>query len=238
MLARPMVAPPLGAAESRDTVHEPLPPEVSEGGVQVMPPSAVGATRVMELLSEAPPKVAVRIAVALALSELAVTLKVAVVAPAGTVTAVGAESAELLFDTETVAPPLGAASLKVTVQLPLSPELSEFELQVKLVSPLAATRLIELLRELPFKEAVITAVALDVIAAAAAVKFAEAAPAVTETAVGTVSQALLLESATITPPAGAAALRVTVQTLLESEVRDAGLQVRLRGTTGPARFSE
>jgi hypothetical protein len=46
-----------------------------------------------------------------------VALKVAVVAAAGTVTEAGRERAGALLDSVTAAPPMGAALLKVTVQV-------------------------------------------------------------------------------------------------------------------------
>jgi hypothetical protein len=46
-----------------------------------------------------------------------VTLKVAVVAVAATVTAAGTVRVELLFDRVTLAPPVGAACVRVTVQV-------------------------------------------------------------------------------------------------------------------------
>ena len=46
-----------------------------------------------------------------------VALKLAVVAPAATLTEVGVESAALLSETATLAPPVGTALVKVTVQV-------------------------------------------------------------------------------------------------------------------------
>jgi hypothetical protein len=66
---------------------------------------------------EAPPAVAVRIAVWAELTAVAVAEKVALVAPDATVTVTGIVTALLLLVRFTFAPPLGAAMLRVTVQL-------------------------------------------------------------------------------------------------------------------------
>jgi hypothetical protein len=59
--------------------------------------------------------VAVTVAVTWLVTEEVVAVKVAEVAPAGTVTLAGTCTAEWLLDRLTTAPPLGAASLRVTV---------------------------------------------------------------------------------------------------------------------------
>lgn len=64
------------------------------------------------------------------------------------------------------------------------------------------------------------------------VKFALVWPAGTVTAAATVAAPLLLESATVKPPVGAAASRVTVPVLGEPPCTLVGLSVRLVGTIG------
>ena len=61
---------------------------------------------------------------------------------------------------------------------------------------------------------------------AVAVKLAVVAPAATVTDAGTVSAALLSETVTLEPPAGAAAERLTVQFDLAPEARAAGVHCR------------
>jgi len=63
--------------------------------------------------------------------------------------------------------------------------------------------------------------------ATVAVKAPLVAPAATVTLAGTVTLALLLDSATLTPPAGAAALSVTVHAEVPGATTPAGLQLRL-----------
>ena len=56
------------------------------------------------------------------MTEPAVTVKLAVEAPAATVTEAGVVNAELLSERATAEPPLGAAADNVTVQVELAPE--------------------------------------------------------------------------------------------------------------------
>src|SRR5712691_7361553 len=64
-------------------------------------------------------------------TRFAVTVKLALVAPAGTVTELGTVTAmRLPLDSVTGAPPLGAAPLKVTIPCPLLPAVSEVGFKV------------------------------------------------------------------------------------------------------------
>ncbi|MCL4794289.1 MAG: hypothetical protein KJZ84_06995, partial [Bryobacteraceae bacterium] len=206
--------PPLGARVPIVTVHVLLAPEFSDEGLQLRPVSCVGTTRFTECVSELPLSDAVTAAVELLVKVPAVAVKLAEVAPDGTVTAVGVVSELLLLLNETAVPPLGAAALMVTVHVLLPFEFSDVGLQVRFDSTVGATRFREKVRELPFRFAVTTAVELVASVPAVAVKFAVVAPAGTVTAEGAVSDVLLLLSETAVPPLGAAALMVTVHVLL------------------------
>src|SRR4051794_33496412 len=87
-------------------------PDGTEGGCV-----SAGAINVIELVLDTLPKVAVMTTVWLDDTALAVAVKLAVLAPAATLTEAGMARAELLSDRFTVMPPLGAACDKVTVQL-------------------------------------------------------------------------------------------------------------------------
>lgn len=91
--------------------------------------------------------------------------------------------------------------------------------------------MIEAVLELPFKLALMTAVWLLLTLAAVAVKLAELDPPATLTDDGTVKLALLLLSATLDPPLGAAPLKLTVQLDVPGAVTDVGLHVTELTTT-------
>jgi hypothetical protein len=81
--------------------------------VRVAPPACNCRGKVME----APPAVAVRVAVCAEATAETVAAKAALEDPAATVTEAGTVTALLLLVRLTVAPPVGAAMLRVTVQL-------------------------------------------------------------------------------------------------------------------------
>jgi hypothetical protein len=91
------------------------------------------------------------------------------------------------------------------------------------------TNEIEELREPLPRPTVTVAVVLLVTAAAPTVKRTLVEPAETLTVEGTVKAALLLETATAVPPAGAGAVNVTEQLLAPGETIDAGLHVSALG---------
>ena len=231
-------APPVGAALLRVTVQVEEALEVSEVGLQERLVGTVFVTRFMEKVTEEPERDAVMTAVLSAVMVEAVAEKVAEVAPAATVTEAGTVSAALLSDKETTAPPVGAALLRVTVQVEEALEVSEVGLQERLVGTVFVTRLREKVTEEPESDAVMTAVLLVVIVEAVAEKVAEVAPAATVTEAGTVNKALFLDRETTAPPAGAGLLRATVQVLLAPEVRAAGVQLRPVSRVGASRLTE
>jgi fructoselysine-6-P-deglycase FrlB-like protein len=69
-------------------------------------------------------------AVRLVAAAAALAVKAAVVAAAATVTLVGTVTAALLLESDTTAPPLGAAFVSVTVQVAVPPLASAVGLQV------------------------------------------------------------------------------------------------------------
>jgi hypothetical protein len=146
----------------------------------------------------------------LVVTEPAVAVKVALVAPAAIVTDAGTVNAALFEESTTVQPPADAAGDIVTVQDDVPPEITEAGAHC---TPETTDVVIDTaeVAVLPFSEALRVAVWLDVIQAVVAVKLPVVAPAATVTDAGTVSAALFEESATAAPPTGAAAESVTVQ---------------------------
>jgi hypothetical protein len=77
---------------------------------------------------------------------------------------------------------------------------------------------------------------LAIVAAAVALNVAVADPAATVTEAKTVSEALLLASVTVDPPAGAVCVRVTVQPLTALCPRLVGLHTTPDTSTGASRL--
>ena len=231
-------APPVGAALLRVTVQVAEALEVSEAGLQERLVGTTFVSRPMEKVAEEPDRVAVMMAVLSAVMVEAVAEKVAEVAPAATVTEAGTVSAALLSERETTAPPVGAALLRVTVQVAEALEVSEAGLQERLEGTVLVTRPMEKVTEEPESDAVMTAVLLVVIVEAVAEKVAEVAPAATVTEAGRVNKALFLDRETTAPPTGAGLLRATVQVLPAPEVRVAGVQLRPVSRVGASRLRE
>jgi len=152
-----------------------------------------------------------------AITALVLTVKLAVVAPAATVTLPGTRAAlVLLLESATTAPPVGAAPLNVTVPVddcapPVT--LVGFSVNEDNVTRAGAggfTISVAILVVPPNAALIVTVVAV-LTALVLTVKLALVAPAATVTLAGTRAAAvLLLESATTAPPAGAAPLNVTV----------------------------
>src|SRR2546425_12726298 len=167
----------------------------------------------------APPKLAEMVAEVDAVTDTVVTVNVALVRPAGTVTLPTGgtlAAAGLLLERVTTAPPAGAAALKVTVATEELPPttLVGFSARPETVrgGGGAGGVTVSSAEVLPVAiVAVIVTVVDTVTGKAEAVNVALLLPARTVTFTGTVAaRVLLLESPTVTPPAGAGAANVTV----------------------------
>ena len=109
------LAPPVGAAALSVTVHAEVPGATTLEGLQLRLLTVSGGEIVRTKVLDEPPKVAVRVAVCAVETEATVAVKAPVVAPAETVTLAGTVTLALLLDSATLAPPVGAAALSVTV---------------------------------------------------------------------------------------------------------------------------
>ena len=83
-------------------------------------PAATGFT-VSAAVLVTPAKAAEMVAVVDALTALVVMVKLALLAPAGTITLVGTVTATTLLESDTTAPPVGAALVRVTVPCEVAP---------------------------------------------------------------------------------------------------------------------
>ena len=110
--------------------------EISVGAEGV---GEAGGLTVSAAVRVTPANTAETVAVVAAVTEVVVTVKVALVAPAGTVTLAGTAAAAELSDSDTAAPPLGAAPVRVTVPVEELPPLTlvGLRLNAESVAPLA-----------------------------------------------------------------------------------------------------
>ena len=164
------------------------------------------------------------------------TVKLVLVCPACTVTLDGTVATDvLLLESDTVAPPDGAAALSVTVPVELLPPLTLVGLRLSEESvtlPLAGVMVSEACCELLPSVAVITAVLVVVTDVVVTVKDADVEPAATVTLLGTLADELLLFKLTTEPPEGATELRVTVPRELLPPCTLAGFSIT-EETVGP-----
>jgi len=166
----------------------------------------------------------VRVAVCVVETEATVAVKAPVDAPAATATFAGRVTLALLLDSATLAP-AAAAALSVTVhaEVPGARTLAGMQFRLLTVSvEIVRTKVLET----PPKVAVRVAVCAVETEATVAVKAPVDAPVATATFAGTVTLALLLDSATLAP-AAAAALSVTVHAEVPGARTLAGMQLRL-----------
>jgi len=128
----------------------------------------------------------------------AVALKVALVAPADTVTDAGTVTLALLLGSATVVLE-GAAWFTLIAQALALPDDRLVGLHFRETRDSGATKVSEVVRELLPSEPVITAVCVVVKVPEVAVKPADVCPAVTTTEAGTVSAGLLDDSVIVAP---------------------------------------
>jgi hypothetical protein len=218
--------PPVGAAALAVTVHVLTAPEDKDSGEHVRRLTVTVAAKLIQALTVTPLAVAVTVAVLLLGIVPAETRKPAVLLPAGTVTEAGVDNSALLSARVTTIPPVGAAVFRVTVQVPTPPDWRVVGLQVSPVGRIAGKSPREKLAEDPFRLAVMVAVVAVTTAEVVAANEAVALPAATVTEAGVVTWALLSDSVTSAPPAGAAPVKVTVHVDVTPPVTVAGLQLR------------
>lgn len=105
--------------------------ESSVGAAGVAGVGEVGGFTVSAAVRVTPAKTAEMVAEVEAVTEVVVTVKFALVAPAGTVTLAGTAVAPELSESDTAAPPLGAAALKMTVPVEALPPVTLVGLRLK-----------------------------------------------------------------------------------------------------------
>lgn len=167
-----------------------------------------------------------------------VTEKLAEVDDAATVTDAGVVRAALLSESKTLAPPVGAGCVRVTVQVLDELAMMLSGLQVTDETKTGAARLIEVLADVLLYAAVIVAVELLATADVEAAKVADLEAAGTVTDPGTLRAASLLVSAMLAPPLGADCVRVTVHVLEAFGPRLVGVHESEDISTGATRLTD
>jgi hypothetical protein len=175
------------------------------------------------------------VVVAAVVNALPVMMKLADVAPAGTVTFTGTVAAVVLLDVSvTTAPPAGAADVNVTVPVLVTAPNMDDGLSVTAKSAAGGgvtVRLADVV--LPFVAAEIETTVFVATVAAVTVNVAAVCPAGTVTAAATVATAVFADASETTfPPVGAATFRVTVPVTCPADAMVEGESVRAC-TRGP-----
>jgi hypothetical protein len=162
----------------------------------------------------APPALAVRVAVWAAVTTAAEAMKVALKAPAGTMTAAGTVTLALLLERATLVPPAGAALVKVTVQVDVPGPLIVTGEQLTEPDLTVTVNAIELDIVIPFIEAFTVTLWAEPSVPVVAAKVAPFWFAATVTLAGTNNATLLLRNVT-TLAVRAALFKATVHVVDE-----------------------
>jgi hypothetical protein len=154
LLDRATLAPPAGAAALRVTVQLETPALVKEVGEQLTPLTLACACTVTAAVWPTPLAVAPTVAFWAVAGVPALAVKLALAAPAATVTDPGTLRAALSLESVTNCPPAAAALLSVTVQADAAPAANVAGLQTTDAGVAGATSDSEALAVLPFRIAV------------------------------------------------------------------------------------
>ena len=201
------VSPPVGAAPLKVTVPVEGDPPATDVGERVSV-EITGEVTVRTAVAEVPADVAVMVDVPL--SGKVVTVKLAVVAPDGTVTVAGTVAREVLEEVSVMtSPPVPAALVSVTVAVDGDAPLTLAGLRTRLETAGAFTVTWPVTVVLPVVAETVT-VWLVAGTVVVAVKLTEVAPLGTVTDPGTASAELFEERVTTVPPEAAAPVKVTV----------------------------
>jgi hypothetical protein len=228
LLDRAMLVPPEGAGAETLTEQLVVPGAVISIGLQVRPVGRTIARTVIAVARLTPAAVAVILTGVELETVPASAVKLALSDPTETVTESGTVTTDASEDKPTVNAVV-AVLLSNTLQFDLPLEARAVGQQESADTAGATSRPKEKDRNPPFTLAVRVALESLETPAAVAVKPAVLVPGLTVTEGGTPAAVLLLDRTTLAPPAGAAAVNVTVQTLVPGVRMEAGVQVTLAG---------
>ncbi len=209
--------PPAGAAAETVTVQVEVARDAIAAGAHRRVDMATGAT-VSVAVAEVPPSDAVSTDFCVLDTAAAVAVNVAPEEFAAIVTEAGTETAGLPEDRATVQPPAGAAAETRIVQVEIARDARLAGEHCSADNTTEGDNVSGVDADVPFSDAVSTATWLVRTATLDTVKPAAADPAATATDAGIVSAGLLFDRLTVTPPAGAGSLSVTVHSVLAGVV--------------------
>jgi len=218
--------PPLGAGPVRPIEQVTWPGGVSRPGVQVRLLSVVTARIDKLVCTVVPPDAAEKVSFWLEPTTVVLTMKLLLVAPLGTVIEAGITALTVPPLRVTTVPPVRAGTESETVQTLGDPPVTVPGLQEMAEATGKAVSVNAAVPEVPFTLTVTCTVLLAKTVDAAALKLALFDPAATGTETGTVREPSSVETATVRPPRGAGAVRVTVHTADAGVVSVAGPQTR------------
>ena len=194
-------------------------------------PVRIGGVTVKVAVKEVAPSFPVMVTEVDEATPVVLTVNVAEVAPASTVTVAGSVALTLLELRLMTAPPGPAGPLSVTLPVEDVPPRTEDGVTVMPARPAGLTVKVADLLVAPNVAEIVTVVAADT-AVVLTVKVAELAPAGTVTVTGKVAVALLEERLTTMPPVPAAPVKVTVPVEELPPVTDAGETTTLNTVGG------
>lgn len=212
--------PPVGAGLVMATVPVDADPPVMVVGVNVSEESA-GAAIARVAVAVVPRRVPEIVAFVDVATAMVVTVKVAVLVPAATVTVDGTLALKLFELRVMAVPPVRAGPFKVTVAVEEVPPFTDVGVSVSELRD-AAAMLRVALAEVPARLAVSVAVVAVATAEVVTLNVAVVAPAVTFTVTGTTALVELEVRATAIPPVGAGLPRVTMPEAGEPPISDVG----------------
>ncbi len=225
-----MTVPPGPAGPFRFTVPVAESPAATVVGATVKPLSVAGFTVNVALTAIEPTEAEMTAEVVLD-TPVVVTVKVAIVCPAGTVTVAGGVALDEFEESVTMAPPDAAGPPIVTVPVEVPPHITEVGESVSKIGTGGLTvNVAEALAE-PMPAVMLAKVCLET-GEVVMVNVPEEAPALIVMLEGTVAQALLLDKETAMPPVGAAPLRLTVPVAEMPPKTEVGVIETLDGTGG------